>query len=185
MAKSLRTDQTDIEFRNIPPAEVEAMVRQKGDALQVQYPGWVTFWGISPNLTRPPLNDVRVRQALSLAIDRYDMAKTLYPLTGLDDVGGLMRPGTPWTLDAEELAQMPGYDKDAEVNRAAATRLLAVAGFNEHNPLRVVLKNRHTKLPYIDFGVYVIAAWRESGCAGGTSPGGDSYVECQPTEQGF
>jgi peptide/nickel transport system substrate-binding protein len=163
VAKSLRADQTDIEFRNMPPAEVEAMLKHKGDALKVQYPGWVTFWGISPNTTRPPLNDARVRQALSLAIDRYDMAKTLYPLTGLDGVGGLVRPGTPWALDAEELAQLPGYNTNAAANHTAAKQLLAEAGFNEHNPLKLVLKNRNTRLPYIDFGVYLISAWQKIG----------------------
>jgi peptide/nickel transport system substrate-binding protein len=162
-ANSLRTGQTHIEFRNMPPAEVEAMLKQKGDALKVQYPGWVTHWGVTPNLNREPTNDIRVRKALSLAIDRYDMAKTIYPLTGLDGVGGLMRPGTPWALNAEELAQIPGYGKDGEANRVAAQRLLAEAGYTEQNPLQIVLKNRSVKLPYIDFGVYVISAWQKIG----------------------
>jgi peptide/nickel transport system substrate-binding protein len=162
-AKSLRANQTDIEFRNMPPAEVEAMLKQKGDALKVQYPGWVTFWGVAPNTTRPPLNDERVRKALTLAIDRYDMAETLYPLTGLNGVGGLMRPGTPWALDAEELAELPGYSKDSAASRAQAKRLLAEAGYDENHPLKLVLKNRSVKLPYIDFGVYLISAWQKVG----------------------
>ena len=162
-AKSLRANQTDIEFRNIPPAEVEAMLKQKGDALKVQYPGWVTHWGVAPNLNQGPTKDERVRQALSLAMDRYDMAKTIYPLTGLDGVGGLLRPGTPWALDTEELAQLPGYGKDGETAREDAKRLLAAAGYDAQNPLKLVLKNRSVKLPYIDFGVYVISAWQKVG----------------------
>jgi ABC-type transport system substrate-binding protein len=61
------------------------------------------------------------------------------------------------------LAQLPGFGKNAEAERAAAKRLLAAAGFNEHNPLHVVLKNRNMKLPYLDFGVYVISAWQKVG----------------------
>lgn len=162
-AKSVRTGRTHIEFRNIPPAEVESMKKQKGDAIKVQYPGWVTYWGVGPNLKQGPTADVRVRKALNLAIDRYDMAKTIYPLTGLNGVGGLMRPGSPWALDAEELAKIPGYGKDAEANRAEAKRLLAEAGYGEDHPLKIVLKNRSVKLPYIDFGVYVISAWQKIG----------------------
>jgi peptide/nickel transport system substrate-binding protein len=162
-ANSVRTGRTHIEFRNTPPAEVEAMLKQKGDALKVQYPGWVSYWGVAPNLNREPTNDLRVRKALSLAIDRYEMAKTIYPLTGLDGVGGLMRPGTPWALDVEELAALPGYSKDAAASQAEAKRLLAEAGYTEQKPLKVVLKNRSVKLPYIDFGVYVIAAWQKIG----------------------
>lgn len=162
-AKSLRTGRTHIEFRNIPPAEVESMLAQKGDQLKVQYPGWVTHWGVAPNLQTGSAKDARVRKALSLAIDRYDMAKTIYPLTGLQDVGGLVRPGSPWALTAEELATLPGYGKDGEASRAEAKRLLAEAGYNEKNPLKIVLKNRSVKLPYIDFGVYLIAAWQKVG----------------------
>jgi peptide/nickel transport system substrate-binding protein len=162
-ANSVRTGRTHIEFRNMPPAEVEAMLKQKGDALKVQDPGWVTYWGVAPNLNREPAKDDRVRKALTLAIDRYEMAKSIYPLTGLNKVGGLLRPGTPWALGPEELATLPGYGKDAEANRAEAKRLLAAAGYTEQNPLKVVLKNRSVKLPYIDFGVYVIAAWQKVG----------------------
>jgi peptide/nickel transport system substrate-binding protein len=162
ITKALRTEQVDIEFRSLPPAEVEALRKQKGRELNVQSPGWITFWGVAPNLSRPPMNDERVRKALSLAMNRYDMARTLAPLTGLGGVGGLVRPGTPWALDAEELARLPGYGQDIEASRAEARRLLADAGYNEDNPLKVVLKNRNVKL-YIDFGRAVIAAWQRIG----------------------
>jgi peptide/nickel transport system substrate-binding protein len=162
-AKSVRTGRTHIEFRNIPPAEVESMMDQKGDELKVQYPGWVTHWGVSPNMKHGPTKDERVRKALSLAIDRYEMAQTIYPLTGLDGVGGLLRPGTPWALSTEELAELPGYGKNGEASREEAKRLLAEAGYTEQKPLKLVLKNRSVKLPYIDFGVYVISAWQRIG----------------------
>jgi peptide/nickel transport system substrate-binding protein len=162
-ARSLRTGQTDIEFRSMPPTEIDAMLRQKGEGITVQKTGWVTFWGIQPNVTRTPFNDARVRKALSLALDRFDMATTLYPLTGLNGVGALMRPGTPWALSAEQLAQLPGYSKAIEANRVEAKRLLAEAGYTERNPLKFVLKNRNIKLPYIDFAVYIIDAWQKIG----------------------
>jgi peptide/nickel transport system substrate-binding protein len=162
-AKSLRTDQTDIEFRNLPPAEVASMLQHKGDALQVQSPGWVAWWGVTPNLTRPPLNDVRVRKALTLALDRQDMANTLYALTGLNGVGALVRPGTPWALRPEELAALPGFGGNPIAKQREARQLLAEAGYNAQNPLKLVLKNRSVKLPYIDFGVYLISAWHKIG----------------------
>jgi ABC-type transport system substrate-binding protein len=61
------------------------------------------------------------------------------------------------------LAQLPGYGTDLEAGRAEARRLLAAAGYNEDNPLKVVLKNRNVKLPYIDFGIAVLAAWHKIG----------------------
>ncbi|MCZ6873847.1 MAG: ABC transporter substrate-binding protein [bacterium] len=160
-AKSLRSGRVDIEFRNMPPAEVETMKKQLGDRINVQYPGWVTWWGVSPHNTRKPFDDVRVRKALSLAIDRYDMAKTIYPLTGLEGIGGMMRPGSAWQLSSEEMQQLTGYGKDHQANVKEAKRLLAEAGYP--NGFKVILTNRSVKLPYIDFGVYLISAWKKIG----------------------
>src|SRR5262249_28822348 len=51
--------------------------------------------------------------------------------------------------------------KDAEKNRAEAKRRLAEAGYP--NGFKVVLKNRNVRVPYIDFGVFVIQEWRKIG----------------------
>jgi peptide/nickel transport system substrate-binding protein len=163
LIQALQADQVDIAFRPLPPVEVDALLQRPGDMLQAQAVDGITFWGISPNLTRPPLHDERVRTALTLALDRASMARALAPVTGLQAVGGLLRPGTPWALTAAELAQLPGYGTDPEASRTEARRLLAEAGYNENNPLRVVLKNRNVRLPNIDFGLAIIAAWQKIG----------------------
>jgi peptide/nickel transport system substrate-binding protein len=76
-AKSVRSGRTDVEFRGFPPAEVEAMVKQMGDKLVVRYPKAMGQWGVAINVDKKPFDDERVRRALGLALDRYDMAKTL------------------------------------------------------------------------------------------------------------
>src|SRR5207237_2187992 len=113
------------------------------------------------NYTIKPINDERVRKALTLGLDRYTMSLVLYPIASLKDVGGLMRPGTEWAMGDAELQQFPGFGKDAEKNRAEAKRLLAEAGYP--NGFKVVLKNRNVRVPYIDFGVFVIQEWRKIG----------------------
>src|SRR5262249_826150 len=106
-------------------------------------------------------NDIRVRKALTLGIDRYTASKVLFPLTGLRDVGGPMRPGTEWALPPAELEKFPGFGKDMEKNREEAKRLLAEAGYP--NGLKVGLKNRNVKLPYQDFAVFLIQEWKKIG----------------------
>ena len=86
-AKSIRADRADVEFRGFPPAEVEAITSQMGDKVTVAYPGQPAHWGIAFNVDKKPFDDERVRKAMSLALDRYDMAKTLAPLTSLDIPG--------------------------------------------------------------------------------------------------
>ena len=160
-AAAIRSGRAYIEFRDLPNAEVEAIKKQLGDKITVQETAMTGEWGIAINNTKKPFDDVRVRKALSLGIDRYTMAKVLYPLTGLRYVGGLMRPGSEWALPQTELEKLPGFGRDIEKNRAEARKLLAEAGYP--NGLKVVLKNRNVKLPYQDFAVFLIGEWRKIG----------------------
>jgi peptide/nickel transport system substrate-binding protein len=160
-AKSIRSDRTDVEFRGFAPTEVEAIKNQMGDKVTIGYPGQPVHWGVAFNVDKKPFDDERVRKALSLAIDRYDMAQTLTPLTGLDTVSGPVPPGSPWSLAPEELQQLPGFGKDHAANLAEAKRLLAEAGYP--NGFKTVLTNRNIKLPYIDLGVYLVSAWKKIG----------------------
>src|SRR5437899_9682591 len=132
-----------------------------GNKVTVAYPGQPAHWGIAFNVDKKPFDDERVRKAMSLAIDRYDMAKTLAPLTSLDVPGGPIPPSAPWALSAEELQELPGFGKDHEANLKEAKRLLAEAGYP--NGFKTVLTNRSIKLPYIDLGVYVISSWKKIG----------------------
>ncbi len=160
-AAAIRSGRAYIEFRDLPSAEVDSIRKQLGDKVAVQETPMTGQWGISINNTKKPFNDVRVRKALTLGIDRYTMAKVLYPLTGLRYVGALMRPGSEWAMPEAELEKLPGFGRDIEKNRAEARRLLAEAGYP--TGLKVVLKNRNVKLPYQDFAVFLIQEWRKIG----------------------
>jgi peptide/nickel transport system substrate-binding protein len=160
-AAALRSGRAYIEFRGMPNSEVEAIKKQLGDKITVQEaptPGW---WAVSFNNRIKPFDDVRVRKALTLAIDRYTMSKVLFPLTGLKGIGGLVRPGTEWAMSAAEIEKLPGFGRDIEKNRAEARKLLAEAGYP--NGLKFVMKNRNVKLPYQDFAVFFIQEWKKIG----------------------
>jgi len=89
------------------------------------------------------------------------MSKVLFPLTGLRDIGGLVRPGTEWAMAPAEIEKFPGFGRDIEKSRAEARKLLAEAGFP--NGLKFVLSNRNVKLPYQDFAVFFIQEWKKIG----------------------
>jgi len=160
-AAAIRSGRAYIEFRNLPGPDVEAIKKQLGDKVVVQETGMSSSWGIWANNTVKPFNDVRVRKALTLGIDRYTAGKVLFPINGLKLVGGSLRPGSEFALPEAELVKLPGFGKDAEKNRAEARRLLAEAGYP--NGLKVVLKNRNIRLPFQDWGVFVIQEWRKIG----------------------
>jgi peptide/nickel transport system substrate-binding protein len=160
-AAAIRSGRAYIEFRDLPLSEVDAIKKHLGDKVAVQETPIVGQFGIAMQNTVKPFTDIRVRRALTLGFDRYTAGKVLYPLTGLRDVGGLMRPGTDWAVPPAELEKFPGFWRDAEKSRAEAKKLLAEAGFP--NGFKAVMKNRNIKLPYQDLAVYVIQEWRKIG----------------------
>lgn len=77
------------------------------------------------NLKRPPLDDIRVRQAISYAVDRKAMVDHLLEGFGTAAVGPLDHdPQTPWVNE-----KIAGYPYDLDKARA----LLADAGWRDSN----------------------------------------------------
>lgn len=71
--------------------------------------------------------DVRVRQALSLAVDRHEAIQVIYSGAG-KPVGTLPWVFEPFATPQETMFTYPGYKKDKGPERAEATKLLQAAG---------------------------------------------------------
>jgi peptide/nickel transport system substrate-binding protein len=82
-----------IEFRGFSPAARDDLVRALGPKIKVQESPWLCVLTVAANTKRKPFNDVRVRQALNLALDRWEGSKYLSKIAIVKSVGGLLRPG--------------------------------------------------------------------------------------------
>src|SRR5499426_665431 len=120
--------QFDAEFRGQNPAERDQLLSRGKDRL-ISYEGpWATVMLLIFNAEKKPYDDVRVRQALSLALDRWGGGANLSKISIMKHVGGIMRPGSEWALPEADLEQQLGYAKDIEKSRARARELLKDAG---------------------------------------------------------
>ena len=152
--------QFDAEFRSRNPSELTQLKEKMGDRLTVSEGPWVGNLVVIFNTKRKPFDDIRVRQALTLAIDRWGGSQALAKISILRHVGGVMRPGYDLALPASELEKLPGYGRDIEASRAQARKLLKDAGVEN---LTFKLLNRNIAEPYTPGGIYVIDQWKRIG----------------------
>jgi peptide/nickel transport system substrate-binding protein len=157
---AIRGDQAAIEFRGFPPATRDELVATLGDQITVQESDWNCGNPITPNHKRKPFDDVRVRRALTLAIDRWHGAPAMAKISVMKTVGGVAFPGSPLAATRQELEQLAGFWPDIEKSRAEAKRLLKEAG---QENLTFELLNRNVDQPYKFNGLWVIDEWSKIG----------------------
>jgi len=87
-----------------------------------------TIW---PNIRNAPFDNVRVRQAVTMGIDKQ--AAIAVALDGYGSPGlGLMPPGSPWAVDEADACAIPGWcpNPDMDAQRAEAIQILKEENFD-------------------------------------------------------
>lgn len=116
-----------------PPELYQQLKKSLGDEQLVTYPLLSTSY-FAFNNRQPPFNDVRVRQALNLALDKQVIAGKV--------LGYGQQPAWTFTpTGAGGFSLQPGVAAgwSQEQRIAQAKKLLAEAGFNAQHPLRFTL----------------------------------------------
>jgi len=104
---------------------------RQAEGLAAAVPGLISAPGIPSryillglSLCKEPFNDVRVRQALSLAYDREKLVETVIPSRYGGSVTGILAPSSPYFWQGDPM-DLPNYRRDVE----KAKQLLAEAGY--------------------------------------------------------
>lgn len=115
--------------------------------LDAKFPGWVrtspglltTYWSF--NQTKAPFNDLRVRKALSLALDREFMVRNVLT-PGFEPAYAMVPPGIS-NYDVTR-PQVSFKDLPRPERLAEAKRLLEEAGYGPSKPLKFEFIHRST-----------------------------------------
>jgi oligopeptide transport system substrate-binding protein len=141
--KRMRAGEIDLIDDSIPPQKVDWL--KENMPKEVRFAPFILSRYVQFNIKRKPFDDVRVRKALSLAIDREILCSRV-ERAGEQPAYALIPPG------------MPGYPMTAKADFkttsmsqrvAQAKQLLAEAGFGPNNPLSFdfsMILNTETKL---------------------------------------
>ena len=158
--EAIRSDRAAIEFRSLPPAARDELVKALGDNITVQESDLNIASLVTPNHKKKPFDDPRVRRALTLAIDRWRGAPALSTIAIVHTVGSLVFPGSQLAPTREELEEIAGFWPDIEKSRAEARRLLKEAGAEG---LSFELLNSNVDQPYKYVATWLIDEWSKIG----------------------
>ena len=158
---ALQTGQVDVAY----PGDTTVAIAEQ---LRASVPRMVfteTATNVSENLLlntkRPPFDNVKVRRAVSLAIDRPAYVKAVHAGSAIVGAAMAPKPWGAWGLLQKDTVQLPGYGKGEE-EKARARKLLAEAGFGPANPLKVEMSTRAIAI-YLDFASFVISEFKHVG----------------------
>ncbi len=139
----------------IPLSRIDVYKKNQPELLRIE-PNYATYF-YRFNVTRPPLNDVRVRRALALAIDREMLIKRV--TRGEQEPAYNYTPPSPtYTARARLNEGCPTYSAAI----AEARRLLAEAGYPEGKGLRRIELLYNTLEGHKQIAEAIQAMWKQN-----------------------
>ena len=112
------------------------------------------------NRDQPPFDNVDLRRAMSLSLDRQAFIDILYQGSGA--IGGAMLPLPEglWGMPPKILAALPGYDPDVQKNRSEARSIMEKLGYGPNKRQTVKVSTREISY-YRDPAVILIDQLKE------------------------
>ncbi len=139
---AFRTGEIDAFDGNDATALTSVLDAVKGDVPGLRVGATATSWRMILIKNRAPFDDIRVRKAMQIGINRQDFVDAAFEGNGFPS-GLAITPkdaGGVWGLSGEEEKRFPGLDPAThDADAAEAERLLKEAGFDKDNPLKATV----------------------------------------------
>lgn len=161
---ALQAGQVDVAFTGETTQAIYETLKSAVPQMVFQKVGTQVSDNIVVNTNEAPFNDVKLRQAVNLSLDRDAMIKSVHQGAAVPGGANQPPPYGRWGLPADQLSKVPGYG-DAAKNRAEARKLLASKGYGPNNPLKVTVSTRAIAI-YVDVATWVIDQLKQVGIEG-------------------
>ncbi len=147
--------QVDMTFTaEVTPALLKDIKAQKPAAVCEMQPT-DTQNNLLVNRDKPPFDNMRIRRAMVLSLDRQAFVDILGQ--GTDKIGATMLPPPDgvWGMPEAMLQAIPGYAPDVEKSRAEGQAIMRELGYGPDKPLRIKVSTRNLA-QYRDAAVLLI-----------------------------
>lgn len=143
MLAAYRTGRVDTGASTLALIGVDAKRDLERSQAKLRFAAVSDFFTVNvvPNLTKPPFNDIRLRKAIFLAIDRQEMLTV-----NLSDSGHISGPLSwklfpGWTWSEQDLMKREGYrpkaSPEGQQDITQAQDLVRQLGYGPNNPLQI------------------------------------------------
>ena len=177
--QAIRGDRAAIEFRGFPPKSRDDLVAALGKDITVQESDWNCVLLVTPNHKKKPFDDVRVRRALTLAVDRWGGSGSLSKIAIVKPSAASCFPAIRWRRTKEELHRSPATGPTSTSRGPRRRGCCRRPGVPD---LKFTLSNRAVDQPYTIVGTWLIDQWRQVGVTveQKMEPTGPFYASAQP-----
>jgi peptide/nickel transport system substrate-binding protein len=158
---ALQAGQVDVSFPGETSKTAAEQLKRAVPQLMVTPANQNVNDNVIMNVKKAPFDNVKVRLAVSHAIDRRALVQAVHQGGAVVGASLAPRPYGVWGLLEKDLGALPGYGKPAD-EKATARKLLAEIGVTPQNPLRVEMVTRAIAI-YVDMASFVINELKQVG----------------------
>lgn len=158
---ALRAGQVDVAFPGETSKTTSEELKKAVPQLVVTPVSESVSNNIIMNVKKAPFHNVKVRLAVSHAIDRHALTSAVSQGGAVVGASMAPKPWAFWGLPEKELMRLPGYGTPA-AEKETARRLMREAGFTRQSPLHVEMVTRALAI-YVDMASFVINELKQVG----------------------
>jgi len=158
---ALQAGKLDVSFPGEMTKTISEQIKKAVPQMVITTVGTTVSDNIIMNVKKPPFDSIKVRLAVSHAIDRRGMIQAVHQGGAVVGVALPPKPLGVWGIAEQGLLALPGYGKAAD-EKDKARKIMAELGYTPEKPLKVEMATRAIAL-YVDMASYVINELKQIG----------------------